>query len=103
MMLVAWAGPEESVPAGPPTGAPGGQPVPSVPASPLDGKEPSASLPQDEEEQAATPSLSGQPLTGPTATASTVPAASSVSANEDRIFVDELYGGISKGFLTSAT
>jgi len=102
MMLVAWAGPEEPVPAGPPAGAPAGQSVPSVPSSPLEGKEPSASLQQDEEKQAA-PSLSGQPLTGPTATSSTVPAASSVSANEDKMFVDELHGGISKGFLTSAT
>jgi hypothetical protein len=67
----------------------------------MEGKEPPASLQQDEEKQAA-PSLSVQPLTGPTETSSTVPAAP-VSANEDRIFVDELHGGISKGFLTSAT
>jgi hypothetical protein len=101
-MLVAWAGPEEPIPAGPPPGAPGGQPAPSYLSSPLEGKEPPASLQQDEEKQAA-PSLSVQPLTVPTATSSAVPAASSVSANEDRMFVDELHGGISKGFLTSAT
>ncbi len=99
--LDAWAGPEESVPAGPPAGAPEGQPVPSVPASPLEGKEPAAPLPREEEKQTV-PSMSGQPLTGPTATAPSAPAAPSASANEDEGLVDALHGGISRGFLTSA-
>lgn len=102
MMLVAWAGPEEPVPAGPPAGAPGGQPVASVPSSPLEGKEPSVSLQQDEEKQAA-PSKSGQPLTWPTATVPSAPAAPSASENVDEGLVDTLHGGISRGFLTSAT
>ncbi|MEK6742579.1 MAG: hypothetical protein AABZ15_03165 [Nitrospirota bacterium] len=88
-----WAGPEEPVPAGFPTGAPEGQPASSVPESPL---------PQDEEER-TTPSMSGQPQTGPTATAPSAPAAPPASKRADTGLVDALHGGISQGFLTSAT
>jgi hypothetical protein len=46
--------------------------------------------------------MSGQPLTGPTATVPSIPAAPSVSANEDKGLIDDMYSGVSRGFLTSA-
>lgn len=102
--FVAWAGPEEPVATGPPAGEPEGQPALSVPVSPQEGNKPAAPLPHEEEKLTA-PSMSGQPLTGPTATALSAPAASSASENEDnedKGLVDMLHGGISRGFLTSA-
>jgi len=93
MTLDAWAGP--------PAVAPEGQPVPSVPAPPREAKEPASSLPQEKEKQ-TTPSMSGQPLTGPTETAPSTPTAPSASENVDEGLVDTLHGGISRGFLTSA-
>ena len=102
MTLDARAGPEEPVAAGVPAGAPEGQPAPPVPASPREEKGTSATLQQEGEKQAA-PSLSGQPLTGPTATAPSSPAGPSASESTDSGLVDTLHGGISRGFLTSAT
>jgi len=102
MTLDARAGPEEPVAAGVPAGAPEGQPAPPVPASPREEKGTSATLQQEGEKQAA-PSLSGQPLTGPTATAPSAPAGPSASESTDSGLVDTLHGGISRGFLTSAT
>ena len=86
----AWAGPEEPAPAGPPASV---QDVRSAP---------SVSLPQEEKQQ-TTLSVSGQPLTGPTATAPSAPAAPSTPAHADDGLVDVVHGGISQGFLDSAT
>ena len=66
------------------------------------GKNRQPPLPQEEEKQTA-PSLSGQPLTGPTATAPSAPAGPSASESTDTGLVETLHGGISRGFLTSAT
>ncbi len=106
MTFDAWAAPEDPVPAGPSAGAPDVQSVPSVPAPPQEGSELTAPLPQEEENLTA-PSMSGQPLTGPTATVPSAPAAPSASAiededNADEGLVDALHGGISRRFLTSA-
>ena len=91
--LDAWAGPDEPVlPSGPSAGVPEGQPVPSVPALPL----------QHEGEKQTAPSMAAQPLTGPTATSPSAPAAPQASEIVDEGLVDVLYGGISQGFLTSA-
>lgn len=91
--LDAWAGPDDPIPlASPSAGAPDGQPVPSDPAS---------AKPHEEEKQTA-PSLSGQTVTGPTATTPSSPAAPSPHPNVDQGLVDELYGDISRGFLSSA-
>lgn len=98
MTLDAWAGPDEPVPAGLSAGAPEGQAAPSLPP---EEKGPTASPPQAEEDRTA-PSMSGQPLTGPTATAPAAPSASAIEDNEDKGLVDALHGGISRGFLTSA-
>jgi len=46
--------------------------------------------------------VSGEPLTGPTATAPSAPAALSPPENVDEGLVDRLHGDISRGFLTSA-
>jgi hypothetical protein len=97
----AWAGPEEPVAAGLPAGAPEGQPVPSVPASPREEKGPSVTLQQEGEKQAA-PSMPSQPLSGPTATAHSAPAAPSASESTDSGLVETLHGGLSRGFLSSA-
>jgi len=101
MMRIAWAVPEVSAPSITAEGAPVGEAVLSVPASSPEHKEPEASPPQEEGMQTG-PSLSVQPLTGPTATAPAVPAAPSTSGNEEDGLVDALHGGISRGFLSSA-
>jgi hypothetical protein len=84
----AWAGPEGPVPAGPPAGATEGQPASSVSPS---------------QEERTTPSTTGQPLTGPTATVPSAPAAPPASEGAAGEFADTLHGGITRGFLTSAT
>jgi hypothetical protein len=74
--------------------------VPSVPLSPPEEKGPAASLSQEEKMPEA-PSMTSQPLTGPTATAPSA-APSKKTANEEDGFLDVLHGGISRGFLSSA-
>lgn len=99
--FVAWAGTEEPVTTGPPAGEPEGQPALSAPVAPLEGNK-SAAPPPKEEERPSTPSLSDQPLTGPTVTAPSAPTSPSAFGRTDTGFVDMLHGGISRGFLTSA-
>ena len=95
----AWAGPEMPAPAGTSTGEPDGQPVSSIPLPPPEGSERATPLPQ-EVVQPTTPLISGQPLTGPTVSA---PAAPSAAEREETGLVDTVHGGITQGFLASAT
>jgi len=97
----AWAAQEDPVVATPTAEAPEVHPAPSAPASSLERKEPAASFPQEEEKQTA-PSTAGQPLTAPTETTPFGPAAPSEFTDGEKSFVDDLYGGLSKGFLSSA-
>lgn len=100
--FVAWAGPENPVPAGLPAGAPEGRPEPSIPAPPMEGNGTAAPLP-NKAEQLTVPSLSGEPLTVPTATVPPALPQPPAPAHVDEGFVDVLHSGISRGFLTSAT